>query len=83
MEQSPGRPAISPRLGLAENGAMQAKKTCCLRAGRDAERFRCFRCLDLSPLLQGRALSKKLATKNGLVWLVTDRQLKTLGQSGK
>ena len=30
-----------------------------------------------------QALSKKLATKNGLVWLVTDRQLKTLGQSGK
>ena len=30
-----------------------------------------------------KALSKKLAEKNGLVWLVTDRQLKTLGQSGK
>ena len=30
-----------------------------------------------------RALSKKLAEENGLVWLVTDRQLKTLGQSGK
>jgi cysteinyl-tRNA synthetase len=28
-------------------------------------------------------LSKKLAKENGLVWLVTDRQLKTLGQSGK
>ena len=32
---------------------------------------------------QGQALSKKLAEKNGLVWLVTDRQLKTLGESGK
>jgi len=32
---------------------------------------------------QGQALSKKLAEENGLVWLVTDRQLKTLGQSGK
>ncbi len=31
----------------------------------------------------GQALSKKLATENGLVWLVTDRQLKTLGESGK
>jgi len=30
-----------------------------------------------------RALSKELARKNGLVWLVTDRQLKTLGESGK
>lgn len=33
--------------------------------------------------LEGQALSKKLAEENGLVWLVTDRQLKTLGQSGK
>ena len=32
---------------------------------------------------QGEALSKELAKKNGLVWLVTDRQLKTLGESGK
>ena len=32
---------------------------------------------------QGEALSKKLAVENGLVWLVTDRQLKTLGESGK
>ena len=30
-----------------------------------------------------QALSKNLAMKNGLVWLVTDRQLKTLGESGK
>jgi len=30
-----------------------------------------------------KALSKKLAEENGLVWLVTDRQLKTLGESGK
>jgi cysteinyl-tRNA synthetase len=30
-----------------------------------------------------QALSKELAKKNGLVWLVTDRQLKTLGESGK
>ena len=30
-----------------------------------------------------QALSKKLAEENGLVWLLTDRQLKTLGQSGK
>ena len=32
---------------------------------------------------QGQALSKKLAEENSLVWLVTDRQLKTLGESGK
>jgi cysteinyl-tRNA synthetase len=32
---------------------------------------------------QGQALSKKSAKENGLVWLVTDRQLKTLGESGK
>jgi len=30
-----------------------------------------------------QALSKKLAKENGLVWLVTDRRLKTLGESGK
>jgi hypothetical protein len=30
-----------------------------------------------------QALSKKLAKENGLVWLVTDRQLKTLGESLK
>ena len=30
-----------------------------------------------------QALSKNLAMKNGLVWLVTDRQLQTLGESGK
>ena len=30
-----------------------------------------------------RAISKSLAKENGLVWLVTDRQLKTLGESGK
>lgn len=30
-----------------------------------------------------QALSKKLAAANGLVWLVTDRQLKTLGVSGR
>jgi len=30
-----------------------------------------------------QALSKKLAKENDLVWLVTDRQLKTLGQSGR
>jgi len=30
-----------------------------------------------------QALSKKLAKENGLIWLVTDRQLKTLGESGK
>jgi hypothetical protein len=28
-------------------------------------------------------LSKKLAKENGCVWLVTDRQLKTPGESGK
>ncbi len=32
---------------------------------------------------EGQALSKKMAEETGLVWLVTDRQLKTLGQSGK
>ena len=32
---------------------------------------------------EGQALSKKSAEKNGLVWLLTDRQLKTLGESGK
>ena len=36
------------------------------------------------PKLQERqALTKKLAVENGLVWLITDRQLKTLGESGK
>ena len=30
-----------------------------------------------------QALSKKLAQENGMIWLVTDRQLKTLGTSGK
>ena len=30
-----------------------------------------------------QALSKKLAKENGLVWLVTDRQLKTFGESGR
>jgi cysteinyl-tRNA synthetase len=30
-----------------------------------------------------QALSKELAEENGLVWLVTDRPLKTLGESGK
>ena len=30
-----------------------------------------------------QALTKKLAAENGLVWLVTDRQLKTLGESGR
>ena len=30
-----------------------------------------------------RALSKMHATENGLVWLITDRQLKTLGESGR
>jgi cysteinyl-tRNA synthetase len=29
-----------------------------------------------------QAISKKLAKENGLVWLLTDRQLKTLGESG-
>jgi len=32
---------------------------------------------------QRQALSKQLAEQNGLVWLVTDRQLKTLGESGR
>jgi cysteinyl-tRNA synthetase, unknown class len=32
---------------------------------------------------QRQALSKKLAQENGFVWLVTDRELKTLGESGK
>lgn len=30
-----------------------------------------------------QAISKKLAEANGLIWLVTDRQLKTLGTSGE
>ncbi len=30
-----------------------------------------------------QALSKKLATENGMIWLVTDRELETLGQSGE
>ena len=30
-----------------------------------------------------QALTKKLAVENGLVWLVTDRRLKTLGESGR
>lgn len=32
---------------------------------------------------QRQALTKKLAQENGLIWLVTDRQLKTPGTSGK
>jgi cysteinyl-tRNA synthetase, unknown class len=32
---------------------------------------------------QRQALCKTLAEENGFVWLVTDRQLKTLGESGK
>jgi len=39
--------------------------------------------IEYSKTHQGQALSKKLAEENGLVWLVTDRQLKTLGESGK
>jgi cysteinyl-tRNA synthetase len=30
-----------------------------------------------------QSLSKKLGTDNGMIWLVTDRQLKTLGASGR
>lgn len=30
-----------------------------------------------------QAISKKLARENGIVWLITDRQLKTLGASGR
>jgi len=30
-----------------------------------------------------QALSKKLAKENGMIWLVTDRQLKTIGESGR
>ena len=30
-----------------------------------------------------QAVSRKLAVENGLVWLVTDRQLKALGESGR
>jgi cysteinyl-tRNA synthetase len=30
-----------------------------------------------------QALSRKLAEKNGLIWLLTDRQLTTLGESGR
>ncbi|MCX7887664.1 MAG: endo alpha-1,4 polygalactosaminidase [Verrucomicrobiae bacterium] len=30
-----------------------------------------------------RAWAKKLAAENGFVWLITDRQLKTLGESGR
>jgi uncharacterized protein (TIGR01370 family) len=39
--------------------------------------------IDYPKTPERQALSKKLAKENGLVWLVTDRQLKTLGQSGK
>jgi len=30
-----------------------------------------------------RAASKKLEVENALVWLVTDRQLRTIAESGK
>ncbi len=30
-----------------------------------------------------QALTRKLAVENGLVWLLTDRQLRTLGESGR
>lgn len=33
--------------------------------------------------VEGRALSKKRAEEHGLIWLGTDRGLKTLGESGR
>lgn len=39
--------------------------------------------IEYSKSAERQALSKKLAAANGLVWLVTDRQLKTLGESGR
>jgi len=39
--------------------------------------------IEYSKTTERQALSKKLAEENGLVWLVTDRQLKTLGESGR
>jgi cysteinyl-tRNA synthetase len=39
--------------------------------------------IEYSKSAERQALTKKLAVENGLVWLVTDRQLKTLGESGR
>jgi uncharacterized protein (TIGR01370 family) len=39
--------------------------------------------IEYSAKPERRALSIKMAKANGLVWLLTDRQLKTLGESGK
>jgi uncharacterized protein (TIGR01370 family) len=39
--------------------------------------------IEYSKTPERQALSRKLAAENGLVWLVTDRQLKTLGESGR
>ena len=39
--------------------------------------------IDYPKTPERQALSKELAKKNDLVWLVTDRPLKTLGESGK
>ena len=64
-----------------ENGAKQAKKTCCLRARRDAEHFRYFRCLDLSPLLQGRTDFGFALLWQLLLW--QPRRLGALHRSGK
>jgi uncharacterized protein (TIGR01370 family) len=34
-------------------------------------------------IAERQALSRKMAEENGFVWLLTDRQLKTLGESGR
>jgi cysteinyl-tRNA synthetase len=39
--------------------------------------------IEYSKTPERQALSKELAKKNDLVWLVTDRRLKTLGESGR
>ncbi len=53
----------------------------CERAGRDAEHFRCFRCLDISPLLQGRTDFGFALLWQLLLW--QPRRLGALHQSGK
>ena len=53
----------------------------CERAGRDAEHFRRFRCLDLSPLLQGRTDFGFALLWQLLLW--QPRRRGALHQSGK
>jgi uncharacterized protein (TIGR01370 family) len=39
--------------------------------------------IEYSKSAERQALSRKLAMENGMIWLITDRQLMTLGESGR